>query len=184
MNTGPFGSSVHKTDYVADGCPIVNPADIVGTQISVGKRVSKEAEARLSRYKLRKDDIVIGRRGEMGRIGIVDETSEGYLCGTGCFFVRMNNLALPGYWRHFFGTQYAKAYLDSHAVGGTMKNLNLDILGTTPVPVPPMGVQDRVVGNLDALKEYVGELRSELYARRKQFEHYRDKLLSFPVKEA
>ena len=53
-------------------------------------------------------DIVIGRRGEMGRIAVVDKESEGYLCGTGCFFVRMNDLALPGFWKHLFGTDYAK----------------------------------------------------------------------------
>lgn len=184
MNTGPFGSSVHKSDYVESGCPIVNPTDIVGTSINAGKRVSEEAESRLLRYKLSKGDIVIGRRGEMGRIGIVDEMSEGFLCGTGCFFVRMNELALPEYWRHFFGTPYAKRYLDSRAVGGTMKNLNLSILGGMPVPVPEIDVQISVVERLDAMTELVDALKSERDARRRQFAHYRDRLLSFPEREA
>ena len=180
MNTGPFGSSVHKSDYVDDGCPIVNPADIVGTRITVGKRVSAEAESRLIRYKLQKNDIVIGRRGEMGRIGIVDDASVGYLCGTGCFFVRMNDLALPGYWKHFFGTSYVKQYLDSHSVGGTMKNLNLNILGGMPVPVPNVDVQVPIVNHLDSIRSYIDCLRSAREARRKQFAYYRDKLLAFP----
>ncbi len=180
MNTGPFGSMVHKSDYVDDGCPIVNPADITGTRITIGKRVSAEAEVRLDRYRLRENDIVIGRRGEMGRIGLVTAKSAGYLCGTGCFFVRMNDVALPSYWSHFFGTSYAKQYLDAHAVGGTMKNLNLSILGGMPVPIPELQQQEFIVEKLGNAVSLIEAIRSERDARRRQFAYYRDKLLSFP----
>ena len=188
MNTGPFGSSVHKSDYTSDGCPIVNPADIVGGRIVPGKRVSMSAEQRLARYRLYRGDIVIGRRGEMGRITVVDDESEGYLCGTGCFFVRMNELALPRYWKHFFGTSYAKDYLEAHAVGGTMKNLNLGILGRMQVPVPPLEEQERIVAILDKFDTLVNDISqgipAEIEARRKQYAYYRDKLLAFKEKIA
>jgi type I restriction enzyme S subunit len=183
MNTGPFGSSVHKSDYTDDGCPIVNPADIVGNRITVGKRVSTAAAGRLTRYKLNEGDVVIGRRGEMGRIAVVDAKSVGYLCGTGCFFVRMNERALPGFWKHFFCTDYAKDYLDAHAVGGTMKNLNLSILGGMPVPVPPLKEQELVVDILDKFDALINDisqgLPAEIEARRRQYAYYRDKLLAF-----
>ena len=188
MNTGPFGSSVHKTDYVDNGCPIVNPADIRGTSVTAGKMVSEEAEQRLARYKLKANDIVIGRRGEMGRIGIVDEEAEGYLCGTGCFFVRMNGLALPHYWRYLFSTSDAKTYLEAHAVGSTMKNLNLSILGNMPVPVPGLNEQQALISLLDeyssAQEELSAQLQSEITALEQQLTLVRNQLLSFPEKVA
>lgn len=186
MNTGPFGSSVHKTDYVDNGCPIVNPADIRGTSVTAGKMVSEEAEQRLARYKLKANDIVIGRRGEMGRIGIVDEKAEGYLCGTGCFFVRMNGLALPHYWRYLFSTSYSKTYLEAHAVGSTMKNLNLSILGNMPVPVPGLNEQQALISLLDeyssAQEELSHQLRSEITMLEQQLTLVRNQLLAFPEK--
>ena len=186
MNTGPFGSMVHKSDYVSDGCPIVNPADIKGTDVTVGKMVSEEAEQRLSRYKLRANDIVIGRRGDMGRIGIIDETTEGYICGTGCFFVRMNGLAISRYWRHLFSTSYAKAYLEAHAVGSTMKNLNLKILGNMPVPVPTLQEQEEIVALLDKYSllhdDVMHQIRSDISMLNEQLTLLRNHLLSFPEK--
>ena len=108
------------------------------------------------------------------------------MCGTGCFFVRMNELALPRYWKHFFGTNYAKDYLEAHAVGGTMKNLNLGILGGMPVPVPGIERQKQVVQLLDQfdslLNDIVDGLPAEIAARRKQYAYYRDKLLAFKEK--
>lgn len=125
MNTGPFGSAVHKSDYVDGGHPLINPKDIVDGNILVGAQVSDEKYEELSRYIVQKNDMVVGRRGEMGRIAVVDDDSDGYLCGTGCFFLRPNERATPRYWKHFFMSDYAKKWLEANAVGGTMKNLNL-----------------------------------------------------------
>ena len=97
-------------------------------------------------------------------------------------FVRMNDLALPNYWKHFFGTSYVRNYLDAHSVGGTMKNLKLNILGGMPVPVPSIDVQLSVVNQLDLMQSLIDELRSERDARRKQYAYYRDSLLDFPEK--
>ncbi|HJG62212.1 MAG TPA: hypothetical protein K8W21_04430, partial [Enorma massiliensis] len=64
--TGPFGSSLHKSDYVNEGVPVVNPANIVDGKILPGKMVSKETRNRLSSYVLRAGNLVIARRGKMG----------------------------------------------------------------------------------------------------------------------
>jgi hypothetical protein len=88
--TGPFGSLLHKSDYVSDGIPLINPINIVDGQIIVGteKTVSRETLNRLRSYALSEGDIVFGRRGEIGRCAVVGPEQAGWLCGTGCFFIR------------------------------------------------------------------------------------------------
>jgi type I restriction enzyme S subunit len=88
--TGPFGSLLHKSDYIADGIPLVNPAHIteVGIEPDLRKTVSKATALRLKNYIMREGDIVIGRRGEMGRCALVTEVEDGWLCGTGSFFIK------------------------------------------------------------------------------------------------
>jgi type I restriction enzyme S subunit len=65
--TGPFGSLLHKSDYVANGIPLVNPAHIteVGIEPDLRKTVSKSTSLRLKNYIMREGDIVIGRNGPL-----------------------------------------------------------------------------------------------------------------------
>lgn len=69
------------------------------------------------------------------------------------------------------------------AGAGTVKNLNADIVRSVLIPVPPREEQKRVVKLLDRFDALVNDisigLPAELAARRKQYEHYRDRLLTF-----
>ena len=87
ISTGPFGTMLHKSDYVSDGIPLVNPMNIVDSRIVPSKKmmVNDETRERLRTYALKVGDVVIGRRGELGRCALVTEREEGWLCGTGSF---------------------------------------------------------------------------------------------------
>src|SRR5262249_32022261 len=90
ISTGPFGSILHQSDYVEGGLPLVNPSHMVNGRIvpEQSVAVSHETGKRLSAYKLRTGDIVMARRGEAGRAAVVYEKEDGWLCGTGSFFLR------------------------------------------------------------------------------------------------
>ena len=60
---------------------------------------------------------------------------------------------------------------------GALTSINLSIVKKIEVPIPPLPVQQEIVRILDSFTE----LEAELEARKKQYEHYRDKLLSFPM---
>lgn len=64
VQTGPFGSQLHASDYVEDGVPSVMPTDIAGDRISTENvaRITEEDAHRLARYRLRAGDIVYSRR--------------------------------------------------------------------------------------------------------------------------
>ena len=89
MSTGPFGSMLHKTDYIEKGIPLVNPANMVNGKIVPSDKmmISEATRRRLSSYILHAGMIVLGRRGEMGRCAVVTEKEDGWLCGTGSFFM-------------------------------------------------------------------------------------------------
>jgi type I restriction enzyme, S subunit len=89
-STGPFGSLLHKSDYVDVGVPLVNPINIVGESIipDQSKLISNVTKERLSGYVLQEGDIVVARRGEIGRCAVIGPNEAGWVCGTGCFFIR------------------------------------------------------------------------------------------------
>lgn len=153
ISTGPFGSMLHKEDYVPEGIPVVNPANIInGGIIPLQSMMISEITAqRLSSYRLTTGMIVMGRRGEMGRCAIVGEAENGWLCGTGSFFMTPSPLVYSLYLILFFASPYAKNYLGDASIGETMNNLNHNILKSIPVPLPPFAEQQRIVKRVEEL---------------------------------
>ncbi len=158
-STGPFGSMLHQSDYVEEGTPLVNPADIINATISdiKIKKVSSSTVERLATYKLSSKDVVIGRRGEMGRSAVVTNRENGWLCGTGCFFVTPSSGLLPDYLVFLLSTPYIKESLLSKSVGTTMNNLNHGILGHLLIPFPPKTEQKRILAKIEELLPHVEE---------------------------
>lgn len=69
------------------------------------------------------------------------------------------------------------------ASAGTVRNLNVDIVKGLLLPLPPLAEQQRIVATLDRFDALCNDLTSglpaEIEARKKQYEYYRDKLLTF-----
>ena len=153
MSTGPFGSMLHKTDYIEKGIPLVNPANMVNGKIVPSDKmmISEATRRRLSSYILHAGMIVLGRRGEMGRCAVVTEKEDGWLCGTGSFFMEPSMSLYVYYVVSLFSSPYVKFYLGGESVGTTMSNLNHTILSKMPIPLPPLAEQRRIVAKLDEI---------------------------------
>ena len=163
VSTGPFGSMLHKTDYANKGVPIVNPTNLQDGKIIASDKmiVAPSAAARLSQYKLSTGMLVVARRGEMGRCAIVGDTEDGWLCGTGSFFLTpFSNLYVP-YIAFIISSPYARKKFANKSIGTTMANLNHGLLKSLLVPLPPLAEQKRIVAKIERLRplvEKVGEL--------------------------
>ncbi len=171
LQTGPFGSALHKSDYQANGTPVVNPASIQGGRIvPIGSMaVGPEALERLSGFRLRAGDIVMARRGEMGRCALITDDAAGWLCGTGSVVLRMPRAVYGRYFALLLGSPYVKRHLEGSAVGTTMLNLNQRILLSLVVGVPPLLEQRRIVdkvAELMALCDRLETTRAEREAAR------------------
>jgi type I restriction enzyme S subunit len=156
IQTGPFGSQLHASDYEAQGIPVVMPQDLDGRRISTDRvaRVSVVHVERLARHKLQPGDVVFSRRGDVGRHAAVTEVEAGWLCGTGCLLVRPGpRWPSPAYVSQALATPEATDWLKRHAVGATMPNLNTGILGALPMLLPSnpvLAAFESVCGALEA----------------------------------
>lgn len=74
------------------------------------------------------------------------------------------------------------------ALGGTVKSVPMKVLTNIKIPIPPLAEQERIVSILDRFESLTTSLTAglpaEIAARRQQYEHYRDKLLTFKRKSA
>ena len=158
IQTGPFGSQLHQSDYSDDGTPVVMPKDLMKGTISEKSiaRVSKEHVERLEKHKIQEGDILYSRRGDVGRCAFTSEREKGWLCGTGCLKVRIDKeKAEPKF--VFYQLQKAETigWVVNHAVGSTMLNLNTSILSAVPVDVPEIEIQRKIVSILAVYDELI-----------------------------
>ena len=144
IQIGPFGSLLHREDYVEGGIPLVNPKHIQqeAIQPDPSETVSARKFAELDTYHLQAGDVVMGRRGEMGRCAVVNEDSGPLLCGTGSVLVRPDNEHTTSLFLFFLLSSAAlKARLERLSLGQTLPNLNSQIVEGLEVPLPPLTVQ-------------------------------------------
>ena len=167
FTTGPFGSMVHKSDYVIDGgVPMVNPANMIGGNISYNKLmfVSELRAKDLQRYRLEPSDILLARRGDLTKCVVIKEEQKDWLCGTGSFVLH-TILLLPTYFELLYSSTYIQSILTSESIGATMDNLNQGLLSSIIIPIPPIEEQKRIVTTVGlwfSLIENLGVGYSEL----------------------
>lgn len=152
IRIGPFGTMLHKSDYIDNGVPVINPQHIKNLSIVESNRitVSNDKAKELSAYRLKCNDIIMGRRGEMGRAAAITEREYGWICGTGSILFRLK----PDYDAVFFAQILSSPdvihYLEAKATGTTMKNLNEEIVKHIPVPNITKHEQQKITNMLDS----------------------------------
>ena len=154
IQTGPFGSQLHKDDYQETGVPVVNPTHLSAGRINHENvpRISDENAHRLERHRLCIDDIVLARRGQIGRMARVTKSEEGWLCGTGSFLVRARQPVVDNRFLHYqLSTEPSTRWLAAHAAGAIMPNLNNVVLRQIPILLPPVDEQNKIVAILDGI---------------------------------
>ena len=142
IKIGPFGSLLHKEDYIEGGHPLLNPSHIIDGKVSHDDKltISDEKYEELSAYQLKTGDVVMGRRGEMGRCAVVP--SEGFLCGTGSIVIRTKGEVTADYIQKIISFPSFKKTIEDMAVGQTMPNLNVPIISAFQIIKPPKEVQN------------------------------------------
>ncbi|HGS4737083.1 TPA: restriction endonuclease subunit S [Vibrio cholerae] len=150
IQTGPFGSQLHASDYVEVGTPSVMPKNISVEGINTDDiaKVSNEDMLRLSKYHLEPGDIVYSRRGDVEKCALVKEQEAGWLCGTGCLRVRLGNsdsVVSAEFLHSYLSSPMVREWISRNAVGATMPNLNTGILRDVPLLLPSVS-EANVIG--------------------------------------
>ena len=188
VSTGPFGSLLHKSDYVDDGVPLVNPINIVGERIvpNPTRLIGNATKQRLSSYVLQEGDVVVGRRGEIGRCAVIGPNETGWVCGTGSFFIRPLPSMDSRFLAHLIRSDDYREKLEQAATGATMMNLSNTALGDLVIAVPPLPEQRRIVGILDEAFEGIATAKANaeknLQNARALFQSHLQSVFSHPGK--
>ena len=165
--TGPFGTSLKKSEYVGDGTPVINPQNlksgcIVPTpETAVGPATLK----RLTGFRVVRNDLVVARRGEMGRCAVVGAAETGWLCGTGSMVLRPAEGIYPPFVEMFLRSPSTIDRLSGDSVGATMKNLNQRIMLNLVFALPPAAEQHRIVAKVGELMGLLDRLEETRHRR-------------------
>ena len=167
IQIGPFGTQLHQEDYIENGIPLINPSHIKNGKIIPNHKltVSQSKYEELTQYHLRLNDVLLGRRGEMGRCAVVTENEVGWLCGTGSLFLRPNLEKInPFFLELLLSSDSIKRYLENVSQGQTMANLNKTIVGSIPLISPSIEIQNKFF----LIAEKIDKMKTELKSAKNQ----------------
>lgn len=162
FRTGPFGSALHKSDYTNDGIPVVNPMHINDGHIEPTRTmtITEKAAKALTEFRLQAGEIVIGRRGDMGRCAVVMHEQAGWLCGTGSMIIRSGATDV-NFLQRVLSSPGAISAIEETSVGSTMINLNQRTLAGLRLQFPPLPEQRAIaeaLSDADAIIDSLEQL--------------------------
>lgn len=157
IQTGPFGSQLHKEDYVETGTPIVT-VEHLGNRVFTEQnlpRVSDSDKARLIKYTLSTGDIVFSRVGSVDRCSYVDKSHDGWMFSGRCLRVRPTEPVDSLYLYYYFCLEETKQFVRNIAVGATMPSINTKLLGEVEIALPDLNNQKRIAAVLSSLDDKI-----------------------------
>ena len=180
IRIGPFGTALHKSDYLTNGIPVINPQHISDLSIRPNPKItiSPEKADELAAYRLHVNDVIMGRRGEMGRAAAITEVENGWICGTGSLLFRLKPEYDAAFYAQILASPNTVRYLEDHATGTTMKNLNEDIVKHIPVPKISREVQNSITKSLDEKLSVCDSIEQTVDTALQQAEAMRQSILN------
>ncbi len=165
IQTGPFGSQLHSSDYVPVGIPSIMPTNI-GTRLEINRNniacITEDDAQRLVKYLVKDGDIVYSRRGDVEKCAFITKNESGWLCGTGCLRVRfISDEVSPNFCAYYLSTDEMKGWVSGNAVGTTMPNLNSSILRRLPLSLPSLPEQKAIAAVLTSLDDKIDLLHRQ-----------------------
>lgn len=181
IQTGPFGSQLHASDYQPSGIPVINPTHLRFNYIDESELpfIDKSLADTLSKHYLQKGDILISRRGDFSRYSFVGDKYVGWFCGTGCLLIRVKNPAVDNFFLSVsMSTELSQKYLENNSVGSIMPNLNTQILFELPFLLPPLAEQREIAEALRACDAAIAGLEREAALHEELFRALLEELMT------
>jgi len=171
LQTGPFGSQLHADEYQNEGVPVVMPQDINDGLIGTASiaRISPARAELLSRHSLKVGDIIIARRGELSRAAAIRSEEVNWICGTGCFLLRLGRTELNHFFfSHVYRHNLIQRQIAGMQVGTTMPSLNNNVMSRVFFPFPKIAEQNQISRRLDVAEKEICSLQEHAEKLRQQ----------------
>jgi type I restriction enzyme S subunit len=164
IQTGPFGSQLHMSDYKVSGTPIITVEHLGENKILHNNLplVSNEDKQRLIKYTVKEGDIVFSRVGSVDRRAYVSSEEDGWMFSGRLLRVRVNkDKVCPKFLSFYFGQESFKETIRRIAVGATMPSINTTILSEIEVVIPQKKEQTAIASILSSLDDKIDLLQSQ-----------------------
>jgi type I restriction enzyme S subunit len=171
LQTGPFGSQLHAHEYQQEGVPVVMPQDINEGLISTDQiaRIFEQRAEELARHRMRVGDVVIARRGDLSRAAAINDSQEGWVCGTGCFLLRLGRGELRAdFASALYRYDFIQRQIEGMAVGTTMPSLNNSVMERLYFPFCNHDEQTRIIERLTSNDAFLLNSQTHLAKLRQQ----------------
>ncbi len=183
-----IGDGLHSTPiYDNNGSYyFINGNNLENGRITFTENTKRINISQYERYKIELDDatILMSINGTIGKIALYNR--EPIILGKSVAYFNVNERILKKYLYYLLQTNRSNAYYEKNLTGSTIKNLGLKALREYQIPLPPIDVQKNIIKILDRFDKLNNDmsegLPAEIEARKKQYEYYRDTLLSFDDK--
>ena len=181
---------VHKNEWTTEGVPFYRSSDVIskfnGVENSRGKAyISFDLYKKLSEKsgKIMKDDILITGGGSIGIPYIVPTNDPIYVKDADLLCIQKSDKCNSRFLYHYFLSTEFRKYLKNITHNATIAHYTISQIEDTLVPLPSIEIQNRIVNVLDNFEKICSDLNiglpAEIEARQRQYEYYRDKLLTF-----
>lgn len=173
----------HQTPkYVNTGVPFVSVQDIKNIY-GTGKYITIE-EYNKFKVKPRKNDVFMTRIGDIGTCAIVENDDDLAYYVTLTLIRPSNDIVLSKFLKYLIESNQGKKELSKRILhNATPIKINLGEIGKLQFFIPSIQVQEHIVSILDKFDSIVNDiskgLQKEIELRQKQYEYYREELLSF-----
>ena len=177
---GPFGGALKKEIFVNEGYAIYEQQHAIYGEWSFRYFIDEKKFSEMKRFEVKPGDILMSCSGTMGKTSIVPSN---------CIKGIINQALLKLTTRDILDNKFLKKYMDSQwfqdglkkqVAGGAIQNVaSVSILKDLIIPLPSPKEQSRIVSILDEFEASIKNLEAQLEAREKQYEYYREKLLTF-----
>ena len=181
LQTGPFGSQLHAHEYQEIGVTVVMPKDIINCRVDASKaaKITIQRAEDLKKHQLLAGDLLFSRRGDVTRFALIDEKSEGSLCGTGCLKARPSKNHSPIFLSYILQRNMVKTWLEHNAVGQTMPNMNTAILAELPlISASSREEEDKIAQILSTWDKAIDKLEALIAAKQKRKKALMQQLLT------
>ncbi len=152
---------------------VINPRGEVYISQSLYDELSSKSD------KIKEGDILVTGGGSIGIPYLKKDNSPLFVKDADLICIQKCISIIPKYLYHYFLSTDFKLYLNKITHDATIAHYTINQIKDTPIPLPPLKEQQRIVSILDTFEASIQNLEAQLSQREKQYEYYRNKLLTF-----
>ena len=177
---GPFGGALKKEIFVESGYAIYEQQHAIYGKWDFRYFIDSKKFEEMKRFEVHSGDILMSCSGTMGKTSIVPNNNIPGIINQALLKLSVKPSINNRFLKVFMDSRWFQESLKNKTAGGAIQNVaSVSILKELEIPLPSLDEQSRIVSILDTFEASIANLEAQLKEREKQYEYYRNKLLTF-----